>query len=139
MKLLTTVSAILSVLLASCARPASDESYSLLGPDGCAGFSLDMTDSLDYSLRLYVYADAAPSDSLPVRIDYLSPDEKVYREDIILTNADAASGSARQMVLCRDLRLGFRPACYGVWKASVYIKDNENITGAGFRLYREKR
>lgn len=127
--------AILPLLALSCKRPASDESFVFFDADGYANFTLDMTDSLDYSLQLYIYADASPKDTLAVQIDYLSPSEVVYREAVVLTMADASTGG----VLTRVLRSGFRPVVYGIWKASVFVKGESSVNGAGLRLYRDKK
>lgn len=123
-----------AIMVAACARPASEEYFSLVGPDGYAHFSLDMMEDLDYSLQLYIYADAASCDSLSVQIDYLSPDERVFREDVVLTRADAASAFGNQAVFKRVLRENFYPVIHGLWKASVKVE--EGVTGAGLRLYR---
>ena len=134
--LVMAASAVMPLLVLSCARPASDESFVFFDEDGYANFTLDMKDSLDYSLQLYIYADASPEDTLAVQIDYMSPREVLYREDVTLTAADAASGG----VLTRVLRSGFRPVNYGIWKASVRMTgEYENVNGAGLRLYRDKK
>lgn len=130
------VAAVLPLLALSCARPASDETFVFFDEDGYANFTLDMKDSLDYSLQLYIYADVSPEDTLAVQIDYLSPKEVFYREDVTFTAADAASGG----VLTRVLRAGFRPVNYGIWKASVRMMgDYGSVNGAGLRLYRDKK
>ena len=140
MRRLLILSALLALLLpASCRRPASDELYSMLDEDGCATFTLDMTDSLEYSLQLYVFAGEAPRGPVPVQLDYLSPDGKLYREDIVLSAADDAGAPGHQAALVRVLRENFRPVVYGLWEASVRVGDRENISGAGLRLYRNKR
>ena len=124
--------------LASCRRPASDEIFSFLDDAGYAEFTLDMSDTVTYSLKLYVYADAMPSpgDSLPIRLDYLSPENLPYSESLYLHRVSASEKS-----LAVELRTGFTPVCYGVWKAAVNIglqnKEKYKITGAGLRLIRD--
>lgn len=130
------VAAAILALPFACGRPASEECFSLADSDGCASFTLDMTESTDYSLCLYVYADETACDSLPVQIDYLSPAGVLYREEIVLGNSDAVTASGSQAVLRRTLREGFRPVTYGIWQASVGAGRSSGVTGIGLRLRR---
>ena len=131
-----------SVLLLafSCGRPASDELFSLLREDGTAEFTLDMADTLEYSLSLFLYADGvSPSDSVEVELYYLSPSGAQYSEAVLLGGAELSAGGNRNLYY-KPLRPAFTPVVYGMWQAAVVVEPElvakYKITGAGLRLNR---
>lgn len=130
-------------LLFACSRPASDESYRLIDGDSVS-FTLDMADSLRYSLELLIYAgESAVGDDavLPVEVSLLSPDNLVYRDRLDFHFTDIVENNPSSSVFAKVISEGFRPVSYGEWSMTVRFipEDIEKLAlrGVGVRLERE--
>lgn len=133
---------IIALLLALCAcsRPASDESYSRLS-DGDAFFSLDMADSIKYSLEMLVFADeVVVQEDIPFELTLTSPSARIYREVLSLLPADMKEVRGSGSLFHKIIRNNFAPAEYGTWNMNVRFLTEDiekySIQGVGSRLKR---
>lgn len=132
-----------AVLALGCARPSSDEAYSLLD-GGAAEFRVDMADSLKYSLEAFVYGEYSPvkepADSISMFLSFSSPSGNCLRDTLLLLRNDVVENRpaavAYHRVLCED----FTPSEFGEWVLGLSFGEDDlgraNLLGAGLRLKR---
>jgi len=143
---------ILSILLtAACNRPTSDE-YFMKSEDrdirGRYCYKLDMADStVKYGVDLMVCMDCDDNQwgefaTMPLTIDWVSPDDETYRETVWISAADLKEESFYSKTIEASYRSSLVPVKYGDWKLRVGIPETQidkyNVTGVGVRLIREQ-
>ncbi|MBO4761398.1 MAG: hypothetical protein J5520_06570 [Bacteroidales bacterium] len=138
------------LLMAACSRPSSEEFF-MKSEDrdirGRYGYHLDMADStVKYGVDLIICMGCDDKKweeftTLPLTIDWISPDDDIHRETVWVSASDVKESSYFSKTIEAAYRRSLVPVKYGKWKMRVGIPetqiDNYNVTGVGIRLIRE--
>lgn len=144
------VIALVLFLTVSCARPSSYETFILKEKaqyGDTYSFNLDFHDSLStYNLDLYTRMERKAfgrfsADSLDLRVNWVSPEDSILTEDLVLRLGAATDSSYFSKDYILPLKEGFAVPAHGspgIWRLRVLIKNNpEDIRGLGVVFSRE--